>query len=123
MEIRAKDMKYVRTSNGKIVDLSHYPQGTINDPLASKDFAIYLKSYGYGSIVKQADRIEELCDYFLFDDAFKYLNPSIYAHASTARLHAKNHENIIGYIIVEKKGVKTLEPVAETNDEGAFELL
>lgn len=116
-------MKYIRTSSGEILDLSYYSPKVINDPLASKDLAIYLKSYGYGKIVKEADTIEKLCDYFSFDNAFEYANPSIYAYASTARLRAKNHEKLIGYIVVEKNGAKALEPVAKTNGEGEFELL
>lgn len=75
------------------------------------------------AIVKEADTIQELCDYFSFDNAFEYANPSLYAFASTARLRAKNHENLIGYIVIEKNGVKALEPVAKTNDEWEFELL
>ena len=118
-------MKYIKISGWKIIDLSHSPRETINDPLASKDLAIYLKSYGYGPIVKQADSVEELCDYFAFENDFdpKYAELSFFRSVSFARLWAKRHEELIGYIVIEKNGVKTIEPVAKTNDEGEFELL
>lgn len=117
-------MKYARTKNGYIINLTKVAPN-IKDPKKSKDLRIYLKSYGFGEIVKEADTIEELCDYFAFYNDFdpKYAELSFFRSVSFVRLWAKRHEELIGYIVIEKKGAKTLEPVAKTNDEGEFEFL
>lgn len=118
-------MKYIRTKNGYIINLSEVASN-IKDPKKSKELRIYLKSYGFGEIVKGADTVEELCDLFAFEDAFDeyHLAPDFFSCMVLARLWAKKMDkSIIGYIIVEKNGEKAIEPVAKTNDERKFELL
>lgn len=118
-------MKYFRTKNGHIIDMTEAAP-YIKDPKKSKDLRIFLKSYGFGEIVKEADTVEELCDWFASEDAFnsKFFGPTLFDSVSLARLRAKkSKDKIIGYIVVEEKGVKTIEPVAETNEEGEFEPL
>lgn len=131
-------MKYVRTTNGRIVDRlsdfncfkSHGTTGryvirTLED---DNDLELWLK-YNKTSIINQADTIEELCDYFAFEDAFSdnstiRFQPVLFTSHSFAKLQAKNQNRpIIAYIVIEKEGVKTLEPVAKMNDKGEWELL
>ena len=80
--------------------------------------------------IKQADTIEELCDYFAFDDTLQNsiwdlgvrLDALLFTSRTWAMIQAQRQDRvIIGYIVIERKGVNTLEPVAK--GKGAFELL
>lgn len=60
-------MKYFRTKNGYIIDMVEAAP-YIKDPKKSKDLRIFLDSYGYGEIIKEADTIEELCDGLIVEE-------------------------------------------------------
>ena len=103
-------MKYIRTKDG----------------ITTKE-RFWLKNGGIGELIgtKEADTIEELCDYFAFPNTFERrrdetirLEPFLFTSYLMARQCAKKGENIIGYIVVERKGVKTLEPVVRLNGGG-----
>ena len=107
-------MKHIRTKDGRIMTPLIEPDVFDNQELEN------------AGILKIADAIEELCDWFATEDAFdsRCFGPILFNSVSLARLRAqKAKDKIVGYIVIEKKGVKTLEPVMKTNEEGEFELL
>lgn len=126
MEVRAKDMKYIRTKDG-IYEVSN----TYIDDWHNKSYKVVgggSREYceRYDEIVKEADTIEELCDWFAFEDTFDAEHFGVtflFNSASLARLYAvEKKRKTFGYLVIEKNGVKTLEPVLQTNEKGEFEL-
>ena len=58
-------MKYIRTKDGKVIDISKYEKDT-----QGWYYHAFTKCYAFpeSDIVKQADTIEELCDEFVIYD-------------------------------------------------------
>lgn len=131
-EKRDRFMKYIRTEDGHIFDLSIFAPKIIKNPSESKDLTIYLNTYGYGKIVNQADTIEELCDEFVVinkesknhslieieKDGNRYTTDKITHWIETLEKKLKRFE-IYGAIWTDKG----LTYVAKMNDKGELELL
>ena len=130
-------MKYIRTKDGKIVDVSNMQEYETDDENGYRvfdgygydDFSIY---YPIEDIIKQAETIEELCDElvihnpnndgiyrktFVYDGRWEtILNEE---HAQFCTTHYKQKVEIYGAIWTDKG----LIYVAKMNDKGELELL
>ena len=118
-------MKYIRTKNGKIIDLKKLgcSKKVIDNPLASKDLKLYLDTYGHGEIIKQADTIEELCDEFMFIDEFFKREHRLAYSLENALARCKYHDVDITTLRGAIWTDKGLIYVAKMNDKGELELL
>ena len=124
-------MKYIRTKDGRIIDTSdweaHYSKKGDEYVLESytANFNVLMGVLAE-DITAEADSIEELCDWFAFEDTFDAEHSGVtflFNSASLARLYAvEKKRKTFGYLVIEKNGVKTLEPVLQTNEKGEFEL-
>ena len=125
-------MKYIRTKDGRIIDTSdweaHYSKKGDEYVLESytANFNVLMGVLAE-DIIAEADTIEELCDCFAIEDTFTsemfWFGPSFFGSKPLARTYAVDEKRkVFGYIVIEKNGVKTLEPVLQTNEKGEFEL-
>ena len=112
-------MKYIRTKDGRIIGFNPYDKDL--------DLVEYLSHFvnyqGECAPFKQADVIEELCDLFAFELVLG-IKPEFFTSYSEAKKSGwEKVGRLVGFVLVEKKGVKTFEPVAVTNEKGELELL
>ena len=125
-------MEYIRVQHGlnnNIYELQDDGTWTKNGkPYLNKLNLNYAEFQKY--IVKKGDTIAELCDYFAFDDTLQdstwdlqvRLDAQLFTSKTWAMIQSQRQDRvIIGYIVIERKGVKTLEPVAR--GKGELELL
>lgn len=132
-------MKYIRTKDGRIIDLDRVVYGdkvihlNENEIEGGNWSGWYWKidEYGYeiecrdADIIKQADTIEELCDEFvLIEDTREPSKPTLMTvHRNGLKDYYLKHRVEIKYI----KGAiwtdKGLIYVAKMNDKGELELL
>ena len=111
-------MKYIRTKEGKIIDIDkryqwHLENGWINKRIKDKETFIKISHH---NIVAQADTIEELCDEFLIKGT-----RGIYLGIPLQECELRNIPitQIYGAIWTDKG----LMYVAKMNDKGELELL
>lgn len=122
-------MKYIKTDKGKLLPVEDSDIELVEVPpriIVGKKLSRYLKFNDYGKLVAVSDSIPKLCDFFSPEGTFESRDtpPELFKSRTCARLLAEHRKTVvIGYTLVEKNGVKTLEPVAKTNDKGEFELL
>ena len=137
------DMKYIRTKDGKILELArfhdrttHMAKGmgyiTLIDKLKICDYEIRVKD-----IVKQADTIEELCDEFVIHYAYGYHLITLddidgveiafkdnFDYGFMLKFALENDYEIYGAIwAIDGNGAPTLKSVAKANKKGEFDLL
>ena len=109
-----KEMKYIRTKDGRIIDLTYYKElgelnGGIKFERITNGSIMFVQQ---NNILKKTDTIEELCDEFIHGQMiFRTLNECL----DYAPLGGK----IYGAIWTEKG----LIYVAKMNDKGELELL
>ena len=113
-------MKYIRTKNGKILDLD----------TMEFDWAFPRENFVKAHAVKQADTIEELCDEFVDIDNYDYYkivhkNGITYALSKTKRFigHCDIRLKYIGQIMGAIYTNKVIIYVAKMNEKGELELL
>lgn len=122
-------MKYIRLTDGRIIDVSLFDEYQTNDEEGESVF----DGFGNGSvyfpaedILKQSDKIEELCDCFVAVDKNGCLceEPMVAkgrGFKSFCNYYKANHMDVDCYLaILTDKG---LIFVAKRNDKGEFELL
>lgn len=115
-------MRYIRTKDGKIIDLVAYKEnGVINNGI--KFVNKINGSYFFvqqDNILKQADTIEELCDEFVA--TLKNTKPYIFKDGEYKELEKKPSEwlgTLYGAIWTDKG----LIYIAKMNDKGELELI
>jgi len=114
-------MKYIRTENN-IYEL--------NDDVYVKNDEAFMRWFwggqeiepdDLGKVIKQADTIEELCDWFFLEGANCYpINYKKFSTAKRAKERMQIEQNLYGVIHVKGKG---LIYVAKMNDKGVLELI
>ena len=130
-------MKYIRTKEGKIIDIDkryqeHLNNGWINKTAKTKE--LFIRT-GHYNIILQADTIEELCDEFVLyylplEEMSKNESWIPYAQYERLGVWQKMRDEII-YKTLKSKSIlygaiwtdKGLIYVAKMNDKGELELL
>ena len=120
-------MRFIKTKYG----IYQWGTFTFVGKNLEKEFSKTSDTIFQSEVLGDSENIDELCDLFMKEDELDNVmnatikfSPAIFASRTFVKLMAKKeHLNFIGYIVVERKGVKTLEPVARINTKGEVELL
>ena len=112
-------MKFVRTKDGKISKVIHEDYGWEIPVYCDNDFGE--KYVQEDDVLKQADTIEELCDWIVFKLNGKI--KALYDNYDTAILCEGNHIAIYEDIYCAIETDKGLIYVAKMNENGELELL
>lgn len=121
-------MSYIRTNDGRIIDLERYEEKTspitkakgfidLIDKNKVCDLEIFEKD-----IIAQADTIEELCDKRYWLIYWKDRKPELMS-CWFAKWHWKNNKNLISRVCACIFTDKGLIYVAKMNEKGELELL
>lgn len=117
-------MKYIRTKDGKIIDLESWQYDKYNKCYFNKKYRlqdnVYQNLIYKQDIVKQADTIEELCDQFVLLDGNKVFQIANNRFSTIKDIWQLNKETYVYGAIWTDKG---LIYVAKMNEKGELELL
>ena len=120
-------MKYIRTEKGvyertgtKILSSQHNQLGCLHT-IDWKNYKIILEN-----ILKESDKLNELCDEFVAVDSLKLLPNSTIDYddiADDIKRCGNRFKYFGGIWIYDKDGVPTFKSVSKINDEGELELI
>ena len=113
-------MKYARTYDGKVFEKITF---TINNEKKISGIGL-LTLYGPSDIIKEADKIEDLCDRFVYScGTDKKFYTTLSHQEFEESIENDQFDNLFGAIWYEVDGKPVLKSVAKVNEKGELCLI